>query len=232
MKTQLALRRVGVVLVVALLAAMLAAQVTADTSSSDDLALAVANAQKANLEAIAKYSWQVKSDLSMEGESKATSITEMRFNTEGKLESTHIGGESSVEKKPGLRGRRQEKKIEDFSEYLTGVLNHSFQYIFLSKGAMVDIFDRAEIVESEASIDVTAGDVFVKGDELSLSVDPATKLTTKLTFKTTLGEDTIQGSVTLSPMENGPSTPARLEFDIPTQSIKIASETYDWTAQK
>ncbi|MGD8413442.1 MAG: hypothetical protein PVF33_04380 [Candidatus Latescibacterota bacterium] len=201
-------------------------------TDSDELALAVADAQHANLEAMAKYTWRVKSNITLNGESKATSITEMRFNADGELEATNAGGESNIEKKRGLRGRRQAKKIEDFAEYLEGVLDQSFKYIFLTKGMMVDIFDRAKITESESSIDVSAGDLFVKGDELTMTIDPATKLTKKLTFKTTLGDDAIHGAVTLDSVENGPSKPAKLEFDIPTQNVKITSETYDWVEQK
>jgi hypothetical protein len=232
MKAQLLLRRAAAALGIALIGAGIAAQPQAGPAGSDDLALAVADAQHANLAAIQKYTWRVKSDIAVEGESMATTINELRFNTDGKLESTNIGGESNVEKKRGLRGRRQAKKIEDFAEYLQGVLDQSFKYIFLSKGTMVDIFDRAKITESDSSIDISAGDLFVKADELSLSVDPATKLVRKLTFKTTLGEDTIQGVVTMKTLENGPSTPLSLEFEIPTQNVKITSETYDWVEQK
>ena len=70
-----------------------------EAANTDELALAVANAQKANLATIAKHSWRVKSSISMEGEEKATSITEMMFDSEGKLQATLIGGESKVEKK-------------------------------------------------------------------------------------------------------------------------------------
>ena len=199
---------------------------------SDELAVGVGDAVKANIAAMSKYSWRVKTALVKDGESKATSITEMRFNAEGKIEATNIGGESNVEKKRGVRGRQQEKKLEDFAAYLEGVLTHSFNYIFLSKGTLVDIFDRAKITQTESSVEVSAGDLFVKGDELFMSVNPADKLPQKLTFKTTLEKDTITGTVTYAKIENGPNRPTQLEIQIPTQSIKITSETYDWVAQK
>jgi hypothetical protein len=199
---------------------------------SDDLAIAVADATKANMAAMQKYTWRVKTNLAKDGESMATSVSEMRFSTEGKLESTNIGGESNIEKKPGLRGRQQEKKMKEFGEYLQGVLAHSFQYIFMSKGTLVDVFDRAKIKETEGGIDVAAGDLFVKGDELLISVDPVTRLAQKLSFRTTLDKDTITGAVTFAKIEDGPNRPTRLEIEIPTQAVKITSETYDWILQK
>lgn len=215
-----------------ILALILICLVVTAATDTDQLALDVANAQKANQAAITKYSWHVKADLAMDGVSKANVINEVRFNTEGKLETTVVGGESHVEKKRGMRGRQQEKKMDEFADYLAGVLEHSFKYIFMSKGTLVDVFDSAKITEGEKSIDVSAGDLFVKGDELAMTVDPTTKLATGLTFKTTLGEDTIEGSVTMKMLENGPGRPVHAEINILTQKIKITSETYDWTEQK
>jgi hypothetical protein len=199
---------------------------------SDQLALDVANAQQANRAALAKYSWRVKTQLTKDGETMATNVTEMRFNSDGKLETTKIAGESNIEEKRGLRGRQQEKKLNDFGEYLEGVLDQAFNYVFMSKGTLVDVFDRAKITHTESSVDVSAGDLFVKGDELSMTLDPADKLTRTLTFKTTKGEDTIIGTVTLNKIENGPNRPTKFEIQIPAQSLVISSETYDWLLQK
>lgn len=199
---------------------------------SDELALAVGDAQKGNLAALSKYSWRVKSNVAKAGQSMATTVTEMRFNTEGKLDATKISSESNVEKKPGLRGRQQEKEMEEFSTYLEGVMNQSFKYIFMSKGTLVDVFDGAKIAETKESVDVTAGDVFVKGDQLVLSIDPTSKLARKLTFKTTLDKDTITGAVDFATIANGPNKPTHLVIQVPTQTIVITSETYDWLEQK
>jgi hypothetical protein len=102
----------------------------------------------------------------------------------------------------------------------------------MTKGTLVDVFDRATIAQTEGSVDVSAGGIFVKGDELFMSVDPASKLARKLTFKTTLDQDTITGVVTFAKMENGPNKPTQLEIQVPTQAIVIKSETYNWIEQK
>ena len=222
----------GAVMKFKILILCLLLSVAASATDTDQLALDVADAQKANQAAVTKYSWHAKTILNMDGAEKATVINEMRFNTEGKLEATQVGGESSVEQKRGVRGRQQKKKTADMSEYLNNVLELSFQYIFMSKGTLVDMFDKAKITEGEKSIDISAADLFVKGDVLTMTVDPATNLATGLTFTTTMGEDTINGTVTMKMLEKGPGTPAHVEIDIPTQKIKISSETYDWLEQK
>jgi hypothetical protein len=240
MKNRLVFRHVSLFLVLAVLvgaAAVFAQETTqtaapAATTSSDDLALKVADAAKANQAALTKYSWKAKADLAKDAQSMATSVSEMRFNTEGKLEVTNVGGESNVDDKRGVRGRKQEKGMEDFAAFLEGVLNHSFKYIFMSKGTLVDVFDRAKIEQAEGSVNVAASDVYVKGDKLNLSVDPASNLARTLNFTTTLGQDTITGKVTYGKIENGPNRPVRLEIEVPTQAIKIVSETYDWIEQK
>ena len=178
------------------------------------------------------YTWRIKTNLSVEGELKATILNEMRFNTEGELESTNIGGESYVEKKRGLRGRMQRSKMEDFAEYLQGVLDQSFKYIFMSKGTLVDVFDRGDIKHTEESIDIQAKNIFIKADSLYMSIDPDTKLANVLSFSTMLGEDRINGQVKMKMIEDGPNKPIKLEIEVPGQAIKITSETYDWIEQK
>jgi len=202
------------------------------TESTDELALSVANAHKANQVALMNYTWRIKTDLSAEGESKATILNEMRYNTEGELESTNIGGESHVKKKRGLRGRMQQSKMEDFAEYLGKVLDQSFKYIFLSKGTLVDIFDSGDIKHTDSSIDIQAKNIFVKADSLYMSVDPDSRLTKNLSFSTTFGEDVITGQVKMKMIEDGPNRPIQLEIEIPGQAVKITAETYDWIEQK
>lgn len=232
MKTTSAWTRTLLFLIVCLAAGSLAARAQEAAPKKDDLALAIADAQKANQAALAKYSWKVKTSLAKEGGAQATSVTEMRFNSEGKIDATTVSAESNVQKQPGLRGRAQENKMNEFAAYLEKVLKHSSQYIFMSKGTLVDVFDRAKVTPGEGSTEVVAGDLFVKGDVLNLSVDPASNLPQKLNFTTTLDKDTITGTVTFAKMEKGPNKPTKFEIKVPTQALTITSETYDWLEQK
>ena len=232
MSTNVTYRRVLVLLGVAAVAWPAAARSQAASASPEELASAVADAQKANLAALAKFTWRVKSDLSVEGQPKASSVSDMRFSPEGKLQVTQISAESTEEDKGGVRGRRQEKKTEDLAEYLKQVLDQSFKYIFMSKGTLVDVFDRGKVTDTEGGAQVVATGLLVEGDELSMSVDSASKLATKVSFKTSLGEDAIQGTVSLSKPEGGPSRPERLELEIPSKQMKIQSQTSDWAELK
>ena len=201
-------------------------------TNSDDMALRVADAQKANQAALARYSWKVKTNLTKEGGTQASSVTEMRFNSEGKVDATTITAESNVQQQPGLRGRRQEAALDDFAAYLERVMKQASQYIFMSRGTLVDVFDRGKLTEGKESVDLAAGDLFAKGDKLAMSFDPASSLALKLDFTTTLDQDTITGVVTFARMENGPNKPAKFELSIPGQKLTITSETYDWIEQK
>ncbi len=199
---------------------------------TDALAIAVSDAQKANTAALTQYNWQTTTELTMEGESKATSIALMQFDDDGKLQSDSIGGESSMKQKRGLRGRAQKKKVGEFEEYLEGVLKQSFQYIFLSKGNLVDIFDKAEITEGEGGTVITSANLFVKGDALTMSVDPTTNLLNGLTFDTTYGEDAITGTVKFKTLKDGPNHPDTFELTIPSKEITITSNTHDWAKKQ
>lgn len=225
----------GLALALGLLALMVGpilAEEAAEKPDSDQLALDVANAQEANRKALTDYSWHTKTALSKDGQEMVTSLEEMRFNSEGKLESTHVGGESHIKKQRGLRGRRQKSEMEEMQKYLQQVLDLSFQYIFMSKGTMVDVFDKAKITESEDAVTVAAEKVFVDGDKLDLSVDPKSHLSQKLSFTTHLDADTINGVVDYTQIEGGPVRVTKLQLEVPEQAIKIVAETYDWIEQK
>ena len=203
-----------------------------EKEDSDELALSAANAFYLFQDLTLLVDIGDKTNLSSEGELKATILNEMRFNTEGELESTNIGGESYVEKKRGLRGRMQQSKMEDFAEYLQSVLDQSFKYIFMSKGTLVDVFDRGDIKHTKDSIDIRGKNIFIKADSLYMSLDPDTKLASMLSFSTMLGEDRINGQVKMKRIEDGPNRPIQLEIDVPGKAINITSETYDWIEQK
>lgn len=232
MNTKSVIGRTLVVVAVTMLAWMVVAAAQEAAQDSDQLALTVANAQKANQAELAKYSWKVSTSISKEGKEEYTSVSEMRFGDNGKIDATTLESKSDAKKERGLRKHVEEKKIDEFASYLESVIKHSSQYIFMSKGTLVDMFDRAKITRGESDIHVAATDVFVKGDQVKMSVDSASNLEQKLSFTTTLDKDTIMGDVTFAKMEDGPSKATEFVLTIPTQSLKIKAETYDWMKQE
>ena len=65
----------------------------------EQLALDVSNAEAANTEKLEAFIWKRHSTATVDGEVKATVITEFKFDANGKLQADQVGGESNVKQK-------------------------------------------------------------------------------------------------------------------------------------
>ena len=63
------------------------------------LSLKISKAEDANIEGLKAYLWKRKSDVSVDGVKKLTTVTEFSFNAEGKLEAKMVDAQSDVKQK-------------------------------------------------------------------------------------------------------------------------------------
>ena len=107
------------------------------------LHLAINTADEANTEQLKAYIWKRKSDVSIEGAVKLTTITEFSFDTDGKLQAKIVDAESSVKQKRGIRGNMQEKAAEGKMDYVEKALDLALAYTFMTKGQLLDFFGQS-----------------------------------------------------------------------------------------
>jgi hypothetical protein len=100
----------------------------------EQLALTASKADAANVEKLQEYIWKRKSDVSVDGQVKLTTITEFSFDTDGKLQTNLVDAKSSVKQKPGVRDKMQESAAEDKMDYVQKALELSLAYMFMTKG--------------------------------------------------------------------------------------------------
>lgn len=196
--------------------------------SGGELALRVADAQKANLSKLQAYRWRVKTDLQSGGASQATIVNEISIDADGKPKSQFVTAEAGEEAKPGVRGRRQEKALTKEAEYLGKVMAQSFAYMFMSKGTLVDMFDSAKITTEGGVTTVLGKDIYTKGDEVIMTLDAATLLTKNLKFTTTMSGDVIQGEASYEPLKDGTNRMTRSVVDVPSKQARVVSESSDF----
>ena len=224
-----------IVIAVGLLICCLNSVVAQEEFDPSELALKIAAAQKENMASLKNYSWKQRIDLQQNGESNMDVLLQVRFNSEGKMETTKIGGESKVTQQRGLRGRAQKSKMQELQNFLDETIKLSAKYVFMSKGQMVDFFDQAKITESTemgGTIKVSGQNLFVDDDELIQWVDGTTLLNRKQVFKTSLGEDAINGEIEYKSIKDGPSRPLKIVMDVPSKGLKIITENFDYMLQQ
>jgi hypothetical protein len=205
--------------------------VTAGFAQADkeQFALIVSKADDANTKQLMQYIWKRKSDVSIDGQLKLSTLTEFSFDEQGKLQAKTIDAQSTVKDKRGIRGKIQENAVEDKTEYVQKALELSLAYTYMTKGQLLDFFSKATIAEKGALIEATGNDVYVKGDMLTILIDKQTNLYTKKTFSSLLGKDPVSGEINYEKFSNGINHGSTTVLNMPAQKMKIDAKNQDYS---
>jgi len=195
----------------------------------EQLALAISKADDANTEKLKAYLWKRKSDVSIDGQLKLTTITEFSFDDQGKLQAKLVDAESSVKQKPGVRGKMQQNAAEDKMDYVGKALELSLAYTFMTKGQLMDFFSKATITEKDEVIEATGENIYVKGDKLTVWVDKKTNLYTRKVFSSLLGKDAIDGQINYEKFSSGVNHGSTTTLNMPVQKMKIDATNQDYS---
>ena len=195
----------------------------------EQLALSISKADDANTEKLKAYIWKRKSDVSVNGALKLTTLTEFSFDEQGKLQAKMVDAESSVKQKPGLRGRAQQSAAEDKMDYVGKALELSLAYTYMSKGQLLDFFGKATVTEKDGMIEATGENIYVQGDKLTVIVDKKTNLYTKKVFSSLLGKDPIDGEINYEKFSSGVNHGSTTILNMPAQKMKIDANNQDYS---
>ena len=195
----------------------------------DQLALAINKADEANTEKLKAFIWKRKSDVSVEGTLKLTTITEFSFDEAGKLQAKMVDAQSSVKQKPGIRGKMQESAAEDKMDYVGKALELSLAYTYMTKGELIDFFGKATVTEANGIITAIGENVKVKGDKLTVLVEKSTNLYLNKKFSSLLGKDPIDGEIKYEKFSSGVNHGSVTLLNMPAQKTKIDAKNQDYS---
>jgi hypothetical protein len=195
----------------------------------EQLALTISKADDANTELLKAYIWKRKSDVSVDGVLKLTTITEFSFDDQGKLQAKMVDAESSVKQKPGLRGRAQQGAAEDKLDYVGKALELSLAYTFMTKGQLLDFFGKATVSEKAGIIEATGENIYVQGDKLTIHVDKKTNLYLDKKFSSVMGKDPIDGEIKYEKFSSGINHGSATVLNMPVQNMKIDARNQDYS---
>jgi len=214
------------ILILALLAFGTLAQAQIDKT---DLALKVSKADDANLQKLKKYIWKRQSVVSVGGQVKLTAITEFKFDEKGELKADMVDAQTTVKQKPGLRGAAQKSAAEDKMDYVEKSLEIALAYTFMTKGQLIDFFDKATIEQNGDVYTVTGENVYIKGDKLVVLIDAKTNLFIKKTFSSFVDKDALSGEILYDTFKDGTSHGSTTTLTMPAQGMTIVAKNQDYT---
>ena len=196
---------------------------------TDQLALDVSKAEAENTEKLTAFIWKRHATATVDGEVKATVINELSFNDAGEIEVTTIDTESTVQQKRGVRGRVQENVMEDNVDYVGKALEMAIDYTFMSKGQLLDFFDKAQITDAGDTYQIAGANVFKEGDSFAVVVEKATNLFLNKKFSSMLDGDPISGEITYEKFSSGINHGAVTVMKLPGKNAVIEAKNQDYT---
>jgi len=194
----------------------------------DQLSLDISKADAANNEQLKAFIWKKSSVVNVDGEEKLNMLNEISIGADDEINITNLDSETSVQQKRGLRGKIQQSTADGNVEYMEGAINHALAYMYMTKGQLIDFFGKAEMKEKDGILEATASDVHVKGDNLTVKVDMATKLFLYKKFSSTMGEDPINGEITYDKFNSGISHVSKSTLNLPAKNAVIKSNNRDY----
>ena len=195
---------------------------------TDMLSLEISKTDAENTEKLKAFVWKEDLVVIVDGTEKLTVVNEISLDAEGQVHITNLDSKTTVRQQRGIRGRIQANVAEDNLEYVDQAVHLALQYSFMSKGQLVDFFDKAVITQNEGIITATAGDIFIKGDNLTLKVESETKLFVSKEFSSFVGEDPMDGKIEYAKFSNGVNHAKTYVLNLPGKQavIKVANRDY------
>jgi hypothetical protein len=197
-----------------------------------EIALKVADTQSENYENLKNYSWKRSVTMFHNGEQKSKRMLQLRYNSKGEIESIVLGDESNVKKQKGpLRKSKQQGAIEQDVNLVNKSLAMVFEYIYMSKGQLVDLYDKNKVEEKGQTYEINAEDVIQKGDRVKYILNKETFLFESVDINSSVDGQAIKSTMKFKNQSDGTNHPSISELEIPGRGIVVNTESFDFVKQ-
>lgn len=99
----------------------------------------------------------------------------------------------------------------------------------MTKGQLLDFFEKATIIEKDGVIEASAEGVYVKGDKLTLFIDAKTNLFIRKKFSSLLGQDQIDGEIKYEKFSTGVNHGSETIVNMPAQKATVSAKNQDYS---
>lgn len=188
-------------------------------------------AAKTNGALMLQYSWKMRIELTIKGETKQPWLYQMRFDLDSKLQKTLLTAPQQ-KKRRGLRKRIAKKKIAKVKAWANNLTDLVKKYTTPSPGVMLDFYTKASFTPLEdGTLEIKAGGFLQAGDKATFLHDSQTQQLKEFTFSTTLDGENVVGTVEYAQVSNGPTYAARIVIQVPGKQVTAVVENFDFLKQ-
>jgi hypothetical protein len=180
------------------------------------------------------YSWKMRVEVTLKGDSKPAKLFQLRFDQDGKLQKTELTAPAPPQaKKRGLKGRIIEKKTAEMKEYAADLAELAKGYLAPSPALLQAFFERVMTAPAPGGwVQLYAANVIAPGDKLVYEIDPKTQAVHRVLFHATLDGDPVDGTVEMSSVPGGgPTYAARTTVSAPGKKLTAKIENFEYVRQ-
>jgi hypothetical protein len=199
-----------------------------------------AAAQQANHTALRQYSWKSRTALSLGGVVEQVRLEDVRWDIEGELQKTVIGGGAPEEDaRPGrggpggrIKARIVARKKAEFKDMLAELAAVAQTYAHLGPDRLESFVARATISKGQGvetgSVRAHGRDVVSTGDQVTAWFDPASYALRRVSITTTYDQHPLTIVVDYRTLDTGLTYAARSTLAYPAKSLDVTVDTFDY----
>jgi len=199
-----------------------------------------AESQKANAQTLRQYSWKSRTEIKLKGESKNVKLEQVRYDANGKLQKTPIGGPPAAAPPPppqGGRGGRVKAKVienkkEEFGELMQGLGQLVASYGQLPPDKLQAFKATATTGRGEGAMQGTAQiqglNVLEQGDSMTIWIDPASQMMRRVEIKTIYDKKPATLVADYQSVPNGPTHMAHAVLTYPEKNVELTVDNSDY----
>lgn len=202
-----------------------------------------AESQRANQAALRQYSWKSRTELKIDGESRQVRLEQVRYDIDGQLQKTVIGGSqpaaddtNSAPPGPigGLKKRIVTKKKEAFRDMLAELAAIADAYAHMPPDRMKAFAARATMTPAQGPdgglVRVQGIDVLTIGDQMTVWVEPSASAMRRVEIAASYEGRPVRIAADYRALANGTTYQARSTLRYPEKSVELIVETFDYVS--
>jgi hypothetical protein len=215
------------------LAILLGVALCAQSADMKTMAEQFGQSAKANAAALRMYSWQMRVEVTLKGDTKPAKLYAMRFDPSGVVQKTLLTPAPPAEPTRGVKGKIKEKKVAEFKEWAGDLVDLCKGYLVPSPALLQAFFARVLTTPAPGGfVQLYAEGVISAGDKLTYEIDPRTQALNRVLFHATLEGDPIDGTVQFANVPGGgPSYAATAMVNAPAKKLTARIENFQYARE-
>ena len=215
------------------LAAMMVAlylSVPAWAQSNAQIAEKITAARTENAQKTMNYSWTRRTEVKVKGEVKSTVTELVRYDVDGEMQTTLIS-EDKAKAPKRLKGKIAKKKGGEMKDWMAELGQVLKKYSLPTTGNLVDFLDKAKVEKGADGIQLTAVNVVIPVDSMSMWVDGDFQLMKTEVATEHDGAD-VQLNTDHATTPDGLAYVARTVIVVPDKNVEMTVENFTYQLEK